>query len=267
MNIKKQISLICTFFFVVFFGCSNINKVNAGDVVGLTNVGNSCYLNSTIQMLYSDKRFVRAIGYCRECFEQEEAPKNTVIRLAEIFDGMSSLDNGGCLNGGTFEDNIKNLGPGLYLSQGGSADNAVRNIIGRCEFEIESIKEFVPETFLDAIYNNKIFTVGRSDIEEINKFNKGKEFRDVVYVAFCTKLGSELNLASDGTYTFGGKKYKIKAISGGPKTHAVSYVRAGNVNSYKWYEIDDSRVQEISYNNMMKKIKSEYLSLIEFELI
>ena len=210
-------------------------------VTGLVNVGNSCYINSAIQILYADKDFKQKIySYDQELNVAEDGSRDvkasTIDKLKQLFDLMD-----GCtqeyLSAAEVGGIIKNLVPGLYNRSGGFVAEAVTKILNKVNKEAE----------------------GKSPVNIVRE----ELMRNANEGDYNLISGEDLRI-ENLTLQRNDMTYRARAISVHPLFHFITYVRLENDN---WVEINDSHVSpEMTESEMLEKVKKyPEVSLVSYD--
>lgn len=200
------------------------SSVSAGKFVGLANIGNSCYINSAIQILYADEDFRQKIDFYAEVLNDEEL---TIVKLKQLFDLMDACPEGEALEKIQVENIIKKLVPGLYgtleQNKGGYLQDVVSKILTHV--------------------NDEVFSVGENGGVEATLLDL-----PIDYTSFYEKELDGMFVKEEN-----GSICMAKAISINTGRHFVTYVRGDNG---AWIEINDMAISVLnSENDVIERIR------------
>tara|TARA_Y100000991_G_C21937092_1_gene333509 strand:+ start:266 stop:1204 length:939 start_codon:yes stop_codon:yes gene_type:complete len=256
-----------------------------GELVGIKNIGNTCFINALLQLLFHSKPFETLFQKINLQNNSLSAEESLVEALRKTYFNYKQQENGKAISPYDFRDwlsknFISNDGPAFKKGQ----QNCSRDLFTSL---LASISEVIPEGFNDL--RNQYLLQGQDEpllLLREQQIENAKDVKDALeaYIkqtSLETRLPNYLMLSlvregysiKEAKTSYNkkeinfsqvlevkleeeSKKYNLEAIickSGKTKSgHYWSYVKIKN----KWYEFNDSSVSEVSFTKILSKEKS-----------
>lgn len=258
--LKKILSTSCSLFLTAGLVPFSYLKANSADLVGIENIGNTCYYNAAIQQLYSCKSLrIRMINYfhiLKTFYGYMPNNKKNIYWLSQLFKIMDEAPDfyyskraGKRVRPSVGEKNIRQVLKYFDVNhkQGGAIYVAFSNLfkeINPCQFMNDGSWGGINFVSFDDVL--KLFEtngiIDASDIEPLFPYMIEKQqgsFYDNVLIGISFFKNGELkNLNFSESYTVDGREYKLKSLSVYIGRHFFVFVKTND----GWHEINDSTV-------------------------
>lgn len=263
-------------------------KLNAANVVGLRNIGNSCYYNSAIQQMYSSKNFRKIICdlYDSEFRGKEEVdiPEEKIFlyRFASLFNAISEAKDGEIISSELMQKVIGNK----VDHRGDCIDRAFSSIFSSLNesgsdfsssFKILSAMNIYSALFPDidglssedfALRTETVHKIRSApntiNVDKLFQFMFTDDFADHIKTArpidnvlinldfFKTKMDFIIR----DNYCVGEENFTLQSLAINTGGHFIAWVKDDNG---KWTRISDSCIsnQNCDFGKVLQEIKTK----------